>query len=211
MSCSVNLVPSTRLTTRARTRRRAAWLGACIATSAVVAAGWMLHRTAAGTLDNVARRLEGLESRRAQVHRELATHEAERSALLQKLETIAHARHPQPWARRLAQLTELAPGEICLTGIEVSPAGERDLARRRARPVAETAAAPPNASGQGQPPAAQLVRLTGYALNHAALIQLFSLLQGIPEWGEVELVRATSEKGALVSFELACLAPEEPS
>jgi hypothetical protein len=51
------------------------------------------------------------------------------------------------------------------------------------------------------------VRLLGYALDHAALLQLLNALQEFPDFQQVELVRATLEPhgaGVAVAFELAC-------
>ena len=73
------------------------------------------------------------------------------------------------------------------------------------------------AASAGQPPTpptpAHDVRLLGYALDHAALIQLLNTLQGSPDWQQVELVRATSEPYAgqtAVAFEFDCRSEELP-
>jgi hypothetical protein len=202
MSCSVNLVPAARLVTRARTRRRSAWAGTCVVAAGLVAGGWLLHRTAEGALERLAGRVSSLETRRAQVQAQVSAADAERTALFEQLRTIAGARHPQPWARRLMRLAQHAPEGVFLTTIEIASSGKGAAAQRgRVRPRGEETR-PGEQAKDGA--VNQVVNLTGYALDHGALIQLLNTLQTLPEWGQAELIQATSDRGATVQFQVAC-------
>jgi hypothetical protein len=54
--------------------------------------------------------------------------------------------------------------------------------------------------------------MLGYALDHSSLLRTVNVLQALPGWEHVELIRATAEPfrtGTAVSFELACQARED--
>lgn len=195
MSCSVNLVPAARLLARTRTRRRTAWVGVCTAAGVFLAAGWGLQHTAGGILTRLSVKVNALERQHAEGQRRLVVAAARRTQLLEQLRTIAEARRPQPWAHHLAALTLGAPDGVFLTAIKVTPAGTESSSAGRTQ------------SDDSDSSQAHAIRLLGYALDHSSLIQLLNVLQNLPGWQQVELVRATSEPyegSSAVAFELAC-------
>jgi type IV pilus assembly protein PilM len=212
-----NLVPIARLRDRARIRRRAAWLGACLAAGLLIAAGWSVQRAAAAVVARLSREVAALEIQRTEAQRRLVNAGAQRSQLLARLQTVASARRPQPWAQRLTALTREAPQGIFLTAVTIAE-GDQCFAAGKPFPGIPTATGSPAASGTTGPevgpaaPGRQSVRLLGYALDHGALIQLLNTLQNLPGWQQVELVRATAEpfrRGSAVAFELACQTQED--
>jgi Tfp pilus assembly protein PilN len=203
MNCSVNLVPAAQLIRRAHHRRQSAWIVTGVILCGLMGGAGLLHRTAAGAVEREAARVQAFEQQRATTQRKLVAAEAERAALIQQLQIVAGARHAQPWAQRLTALTQAAPEGVFLTTIEIGAASPRSAAgslvrtsSSRSRPLDDQ----PNAPGSTR----QIVRLTGHALDHGALIQLLNTLQALPGWGQAELIRATSEHGTTVTFELAC-------
>jgi len=208
MNCSVNLVPAARLTTRTRRHRRSAWIATSVVVCGLLGGAVLLHRTAEGALQRLSKRVDEIEQQRATTQRQLVTAETERVALLQQLQIVAGAKHTQPWARRLTKLTQAAPDGTCLTTIEIGATAAQAAGgtRNRARPTTgELPAGKPEAGESSE----QIVRLSGYAIDHGALIQLLNIIQTLPGWGQAELVRATSERGAAVTFELSCATQEE--
>lgn len=217
MTPGVNLVPQLQRLARVRARRRTVWTGLALTLAVLVASAWAVENTAARGLQRLADRVQATELQRAEVQRRLTTAEADRRLALETLQTVAAARRPQPWARRLATLTETAPEGVFLTALTVSD-GKPD-ARTAAAPLANLAGSrpPPASLARGTPAPAESPRgarevsLRGYALDHGALIQLLNTLQNMPGWHHVELVRATSEPfraGLAVAFELTSAAEE---
>ena len=205
MSCSVNLVPKARLHARIRARRRLAWIGSCSALAMLLATAWGAERTASGALTRLSESVGIVEVQRTEVQRRLVLATARRTRLLEQLQSLAAARRPQPWARRLVTLTREAPEGVFLTMIQISaPASEVSRAPTGGSPAAPSPArTEPRTSSPT--PEFQTVRLLGYALDHGALLQFLNALQGLPGWRHVELVRAAQEPfrtGQAVMFEL---------
>lgn len=211
---AVNLVPVGRFQAHARRRRQSAWVVACTVAGVLAAAGWGIQRTLSGMLVGLARKVDHVELQCTEAQRQLIAGAARRSQLLAQLNTIATARRPQTWAQRLVDLTSDAPDGVFLTAIQIGSTDVSSAPAPANSPPRVTASPPP---GKSAPPptaedSAQRVRLTGYATDHAALIQLLNTLQNEPGWRQVELVRATSEplrSGFAVAFELACLTRED--
>jgi hypothetical protein len=83
----------------------------------------------------------------------------------------------------------------------------QDLSRRPGQfpPSGAPDAVAGAAAGELERP--QTLQVSGFALDHNALIQLLSALQALREFGKVELLRATSEdvRGSTwVAFEIVC-------
>jgi hypothetical protein len=221
MNCSVNLVPTARLHAHARTRRRNRWLAACASLAVLVAIGWSVQHAAQAALARLAEDVSALELQRSEVQRRLVSADAQRTHLLQRLEIVSAARRPQPWAGRLVRLTREAPEGVFLTSLDITATdgdnpATRNAAPPRPAPVAtgretgKPAGTPPTDTA-GKPPS-QAVRVLGYALDHAALLQFVNTLQRLPGWQQVELVRATQDPlrgGQAIAFELDCRALEE--
>ena len=210
MSCSVNLVPTAQLHARARGRRRTAWASACTIGALLLGGGWTVQYFATRALGRLSGHVRTLEVQRSEMGRQFVTASSERDELLERLQVIAAARRPQPWARHLTQLARETPEGVFLTQMTVtSLSGARPGAtggRRSA--LARAPTAPTESAG----PVGQSVRLLGYALDHASLIQLLDTIKRFPEWDQVELVRATLEPyraGMVVAFELDCHTAEE--
>lgn len=213
MSCSVNLVPPARAQARERLRRRRAWLGVAAAGVLALGAGMAMQHVAGAGLVRLSRRVDALEAEHSDVQRRLLTADGRRTALLQKLEVMAEARRPQPWARRLAELARAAPEGVYLREMRLA-AADLENGAATAAGLASAATRAPAVAGAGQPvpvtppaPGHTEVRLLGYALDHAALLRLLNVLQDFPDFQQVELVRATLEPhggGVAVAFELAC-------
>ncbi|MGD8453710.1 MAG: PilN domain-containing protein [Phycisphaerae bacterium] len=237
MSCSVNLVPAARLHAQARARRRIGWLIVGAIGALLVGAGWGVQHIAAAGLARLAEHVAGLEVQHAEAQRRLLASQGQRDALLDQLRVVATARRPQPWAHRLTALARQAPPGVFLTELVVTtpegptrPTEDATGEHRRAAAAAHTATArtatgrttptgspqaqasslsPPQAPQASPPqaPQAQAVRLVGYAVDHGALIQMLQTLESDPEWGQVELVRATLEPlrgGVAVAFQFDC-------
>ncbi len=219
MSCSVNLVPAMRLHTRRRARRGRLWLGFCASLCVLLATAWAAERTAASALARLADNVSELELRRTEVQRRLLLAQQQRARLIEQLQTVAGARRPQVWPRRLVALMREAPPGVFLTALHIDPPTAGEPGEKPALPPPATQAAPQTPQAvQPAPPALRGVRLVGYALNHDALLQFLHALQsasgGASEWQHVELIRATQEPyqgGLLVAFELACRIEEERS
>lgn len=205
MNCSVNLVPRSRRFARARVRRRNGWTVACIALAVLVCVGWGLERVATGALATLEHDVSRIDARRTNVQNRLEAADELRTLLLAQLETVCAARRPQPWAGRLVQLTTEAPPGILLTAITIGSSGGEAMVSRGSRPPTESRR---NAAGQSaQAKQQQAVRLVGYALDHPTLLQFYNVVQRLPGWDQVELVRATLEPyrgGVAVAFELDC-------
>lgn len=211
MTCSVNLVPTARMHARDRARRRTGWITACAALTVLVAAGWTTHVTAAGASNRLSDEVVALEQQQAQIHQRLASAGTRRTELVNQLEALGAARCPQPWARRLLDLTREAPEGVVLTTLEITTPDAAPAAPGRGR-------TPPGAAAQAEEPSAdervartQTVKLLGHVLDHGALIQFLNTLQGLPGWTQVELVRAVQQPyrgGFAVAFELDCRTQE---
>jgi Tfp pilus assembly protein PilN len=211
MSCSVNLVPAARVRARAFARRCRAWVVICAGSALLVGVGWSAQYLTGRALARLHARTSALEGQRAAAQQRLAAADERRAQLTARLKLIAAARREQPWAARLAELARTVPEGVFLTQLNISPkpSGPEGLA-----------VAARGAASAGQAPAqpavtspAHDVRLMGYALDHAALIQLLNTLQASPDWQQVELVRATSEPYAgqtAVAFEFDCRSEELP-
>jgi hypothetical protein len=188
-----------------------AWLGACAGISVLLATGWGAERTAGVTLRKLAETVDGLEGQRTEAQRRLLVANGQRARLVEQLQTVVGARRPQLWPRRLVTLAQQAPSGVFLTSLQVdASAADTSQASENPRPPATTqpAAQAPRA---GLAPEAQMVRLIGYALDHAALLQFLHALQSSPDWQHVELIRAAQEayQGALlVAFEMSCRTQE---
>jgi hypothetical protein len=172
-----------------------------LAAGLLIAAGWSVQRAAAAVVARLSYEVAALEVQRTEAQRRLVNAGAQRSQLLARLQTVASARRPQPWAQRLTALTREAPQGIFLTAVTIAE-GDRSPAAGPLGPAER------NLSPSGR----QSVRLLGYALDHGALIQLLNTLQNLPGWQQVELVRATAEpfrRGSAVAFELACQTQED--
>ena len=203
MSCSVNLVPTARLTARTRARRRNTWCAVCCGTAVLLLTAWGLQRIAASALEQLAEDVRTREAQRVDVQRRLVAADSQRQVLLNRLETIAAARRPQPWAHRLVDLTRDVPAGIFFTTVQITPDEEAAKAAAKAAKSTRTAAAAPPVERDTE----QAVRLLGYALDHATLLELVNTLQSAPGWTRVELVRAAREPyggGLAVAFELDC-------
>jgi hypothetical protein len=202
MNCSVNLVPTARRQARVRLARRNAWFTAGGAALLVASLAWLLQQTAAGAYGRLREDCQALEVQRADVDRLLVMAGAERDRLFDELRTVSGARRPQPWPSRLLKLTESTPKDVFFTALNiVTP---RDFSQGRG---ARGAGADAPLVGDRS----QTLKITGYALDHNALIQLLSTLQSLPDFGRVELVRATSEEvrgGTWVEFEIMCFTQE---
>lgn len=210
MSCSVNLVPAGRIWRRHRTKRRNAWVVACAFVALIVAGGWGTLRAADAAVRRLSKDVDVFRTHRQQTQQRLATASAQRASLLGELREAVGARREQPWARRLVDLSEDVPAGVLVTSIEVSPISTRSRPgaySRRNRPE------PREKEGAQAEPSGEAVRVLGYAVDHPALLQLVNVIQDLPAWHRVELVRADQEavRGAnVVAFELYCRIGEEP-
>jgi len=210
MRCSVNLLPAVHLHARARARRRAGWVTLCAACGALVAGGWVVQHLAGRALARLASRAGELDARTAEVQRRLVAAHTERGELLARLETVAQARRPQPWPPRLLQLTQTAPEGVFFTHFSATSTDAHTP-----NPGVPARAVPSPQAGSTGPgeraPLVQAVRIMGYAVDHAALIQLLNTLQNQRDWQQVELVRATLEpyqSRLAVAFEFDCRTQE---
>lgn len=207
MNCSVNLVPLVHREQRARQRRRRAWLSVCVVLAVLSCAAWSVRHTADVALERRNQAGERLEQQRAEVQQRLVAAAARRTALLAQLDSVTGVRRQQPWPRRLLTLAREVPAGVLLTSLTIAPAGEAPGTR-----AGSAARTPASRAGEAVPPGSQDVRLQGYAVDHRELIEFLSLLQQLPGWAKVELVRAAAEpvgRGTAVAFELACRTQED--
>jgi hypothetical protein len=211
MTCSVNLVPLAHRHARASARRRIGWLIAGAVLGVVALAGWGGRYLAGRALNGLRAQVTDLETQQTVIRNRLAVAETRRDAVYTQLRSIAAARRPQPWAHRLVALTNAAPEGVFLTQFSLLTPKQNSGVRRPTWQAAADAeeAAPAETREE---PLEQQVRLTGYAGDHGALIQLLNRIQQFPDWRQVELVHAASQpygNGMAVAFELDCRTREE--
>ena len=206
MNYSVNMVPQASLQAQARAHRLVRWIAACVLAALLLTAGWVVQYTATAGLAELDDRLSDLGVQRIKADAHLVSAKRRRAELAQQLQIVAATRRPQPWARRLANLTEAAPDGVLITRISIdtpAPLTERKESKKPREPNEKQPA--PAISDTGN--ARQHVRIEGHALDHGTLIQLVNSIERIPEWQDVELIRATQQRcGAalVIAFELAC-------
>jgi Tfp pilus assembly protein PilN len=209
MNCSVNLVPVAWHHARTRARRKSHWLVAGGAALLLVGLGWGTHHAASLALGQLADEVEGLTVQRAEAQRRLATLAEQRDGLVERLQTLAEARRPQMWSRRLVELTQNIPDRVFLTTLTLTSLGDPSGGVRRTRlQIPALASGSTNSIAQGE----QAVQLLGHALDLPSLIQFLKTLQSLPGWRSVELIRATQQPvrdATAVSFELDCRTSEE--
>jgi hypothetical protein len=211
MSCSVNLVPVPRRLARQRAVRQRRWVVVGLAAGLIVATGWGVQQMAERALDGLSVRVTQADAQRKRARQSLATADQRRTALLARLEAVAAARRPQPWAQRLVTLSQEAPEAVLLTEVRVGVPGLQSLAARGGRPAAGGQRRDADEETGDAPSRAQPVRVLGYALDHGALLQFVNTLQGLEGWQQVELVRATLgpfRTGQAIAFELDCRTQE---
>lgn len=211
MSCSVNLVPTQRLTQRRRARRCTSWTVACLAAGLAVAAGWAVQQMGAGAVAHLRQRVQSTEQERARLQRELTLADVQRGALLTRLEAVTAARRPQPWPQRLVSLTREAPPAVFLTDLTMGQPGQAGAPNRAQTGALGTSRARERRGGQ-LPEGLQRVEMLGFALDHGALLQFVNTLQGLPGWEQVELVKASLgpyRSGEAIAFELDCRTRED--
>lgn len=208
MSAGVNLIPPARLHAWRRAVRRRRWIVICGALAGLLVVGVSLRWKAGGMVDDTSRHILVLQERRAEIERKLISANTEHGKLLERLRLIAAARRPQRWPQWLLQLNQEAPTGIVLAALDVSPA----VAPRPPRSATRASARQDPVVVQEIAKREQIVQLRGLATDHAELLQFLNVLQRIPGWQQVELVRAALEpygRGMAISFELACRTMEE--
>lgn len=216
MSCSVNLVPVARLQARARLRRRASWVVACGIGVTGCASGWGLLYAARASVARAVASVHGIEVQCADVQRRIVAAGAQRDRLIERVNTLAAARRAQPWPARLVTLARETPDGVFLTGIQVEPIAAAVPTNMpeppRAAPSAAKSPTPQADPVPSAPVELRSVRLLGYAIDHAALLQFHNVVQRLPGLQQVELVRAVQEPfGATqaVAFEMDCRTRED--
>ena len=212
MSCSVNMVPEASLRAQARAKRLVRWLAVCTSAALLLAAGWIVQYMAAAGLARFGGKLANLDQQRTKADAHLVSARKRRAELAHELRMVAATKRPQPWPRRLAQLTGVAPDGVLITAINITPperpAEPKQTTTSRERRREKDEAPPAPAPEPSYPDdTRQRVRIQGQALDHATLIQLLNGIEQLPEWHNVELIQATQQPcGAalVIAFELDC-------
>lgn len=204
MTLGVNFVPHERRHASRRRRRLSAWVVACASLAALGLIAWTVEQTVRYAFARTADELETLAAQRSEVERRIAEAESRRAELLARLATVSTVERPQPWPKRLVDLTRLAPADVVLTSLNVSSV-EASASREAgaARPAAGTAA---SKAGAGESPP-QSLRIVGYAADHSALLRFVDALSLLDGAAGARLVRAQRDDArghGAVSFEVLC-------
>lgn len=204
-----NLMPQACLIARQRTLRRNRWGGVVVACALALACGGFARFSTMHAVDLASDRLAHLQARQAELDRQLGILVRTRGALYEQARRLAALRQSQPLPEQLVALAAEAPGGILLTDLRAeAPAPPApDAAHARPTPPAAAATAEASAAAQTVSSALRTIHLSGYALDHEHLTQLIESVRKIPNWQQVELVRASREPlgaGQAIAFRLEC-------
>jgi hypothetical protein len=209
LSCAVNLLPDSCHYVWRRTRRRKVWTAVALLAALVVGGAWTALRAADQALLRLDRELARVQVEQAELDRQLMLAAKLRNDLANRGRALSALRHRQPLPEQLLTLSRLAPAGVVLTEIRAQPAGE---VREPVQPSSSGNTRSPagNRSPESRP-RPLLVQFSGYAINHDELARLVAVLQQVPQWEQVELLRAARQpygSGEALAFELKCRQPE---
>ena len=205
LSCAVNLLPDSCHNVRRRTMRRKVWTAVALSAALLVAGAWAALRAVDQALLRLDRELGRVQVEQSELDRQLMLAAKLRNDLAARGRALSALRHRQPLPEQLLTLSRLAPAGVVLTEIRAQPAGEvREPIQPSSSGNTRSPAANPSPESTPRP---LLVQFSGYALDHDELARLVAVLQQVPQWEHVELLRATRQpygSGEALAFELKC-------
>jgi Tfp pilus assembly protein PilN len=207
MSYAVNLLPESCHNARRRARRRNAWTGILLSAGLLVIGTWAALSAADRAIQRLTREIAGLQARQSELDRQSTLAARLRNDLAQQGRALAALRQEHLLPGQLLTLAREAPGGIVLTEIRTQSAGRPRPAIPVRPQTARASTVRPQRAGLGDQGAAGAVQVNGYAIDHDELTRLIGTIQRIPQWEQVELLRAGREpyrSGMALAFQLEC-------
>jgi Tfp pilus assembly protein PilN len=205
---ALDLLPESCHSTRRRLARRNAWSVVLTFAGLLLAGAWLVLRVSDHVIDRSNRELAAIQIRQSELDRQLTLATMARNDLAERARVLSTLRQEQLLPQQLLTLSQQLPDGVVFTEIAAEPA-LRPGRFSPYRPAAPPANAPETTANDPSPqPVPLLVRLRGYAVEHNDLTRLIDVLQRVPRWEHVELLRAAREPygdGEALAFQLECL------
>lgn len=201
MSCAVNLLPQEWVESHARTRRRNAWIIACVLGAALVICLLVAGRTANRSTETLRARLGALQAAVTDLDRRLASAVGLRSVLAQQARAISALSGGRRIAQDFAALAAAVPEGAVLSELRVQRAGAPSRDARGQPSAGKTADAASVEAGWR-------FELVGSALSADEVTALIGGLQRAPGWTQIDLVEAMRKplfEGEGVAFRIRCV------
>lgn len=206
----VNLIPSSVLGARRRSRRIRQWAVASVIAAAMAAVPMLVELRQRALSDKLVERQQIGTAKLAEVQTELDEVSVSLRQLRDAIERADTLRTRRPWGGLLTSIVSCMPEEVWLSsiGTEAPSTGSRV---RPAAPIGKPAAK----SDENETPSATVVTmagarrldLAGFALDHEQLYEFMTRLKRSETFGRVELVMAGKQPvlhSEGVRFELTC-------
>jgi hypothetical protein len=215
MSYAVNLLPESCHNACRRTLRRNAWTVTLLSVGLLLIGTWVALGATNRTIRRLNHEFANVQIRQSELDRQLTLAIKLRNALAQRARTLAALRQEQPLPEQLLVLTRQAPRGVVFTEILTRPVGS---ARTSSRSPSRAFPGPPSRASRPEPLKATpndlppsggplVVQMSGYAVDQDELTRLIDILQRVPQWERVELLRAAREPyrtGVALAFQLEC-------
>jgi hypothetical protein len=201
VSCAVNLLPQEWVESHARSRRRNAWIVACVLGAALLTCLLVAGQTANRSTQGLRVRLGDLRSTATDLDRRLASAVGQRNMLAQQARAICALNGGRRMAQDLAALAAAVPDGAALSELRVQRLGapSKDA---RGQPAVGTEAK--TAAGE----AGWQIELSGSALSAEEVTALIGGLRGAAGWSQIDLVEAVRKPlfdGEGVAFRIRCV------
>jgi len=207
LTYALDLLPHSCHSARRRTVRRNAWTVLVTIAGLLLVGAWLVLRVSDRVIERSNRDLAAVQVRQSELDRQLTLATMVRNNFAERARVLCTLRQEQLLPQQWLTLTQQLPDGVVFTEISAEPL--RGL-RRPSRPRAGAASTnPPESTANAPPqqPASLLIRLRGYAVDHNELTRLIDVLQRVPRWEQVELLRAAREPyadGEALAFQLEC-------
>jgi hypothetical protein len=212
MICAVDLLPESCHNVRQRIRRRNVWVVVLTIAGLLLAGAWLILCVSDHVIGRSQRELEVLQARQSELNRQLTLATITRNRLAEQGRALSALRHEQPLPQQLLLLSEQAPSGVVFGEISTAAApGPGRSSRPRSRSAQPAPVQTPATENQPTQPA-QIVRMRGYAIDHNELTRLIDVLQHVPQWQQVELLRAAREpygSTQALAFQIECRPAED--
>ena len=216
-ACSVNLLPESCHNARQRAVRRNRWTVTVLSAALLVVGAWIALGATHQAILGLHRQLVTEQARHAELDRRLLLATRNRDSLVQRANALVGLRQQQcdrPFLpEQLVSLAQLAPEGVVFEEISGAPVTHPNEGPARpthppgANPDAPTPQSPGPVLAVQIKPEALVVRLSGFALDHQQLARLIEALRHVPQWDDVELLRAAREpylQSEALAFRLEC-------
>lgn len=207
MTATLDLLPESCHSARRRMVRRNAWTVVVTIAGLLLAGAWLALRVSDRVIEQSNRELGAVQVRQSELDRQLTLATVARNDLAERGRVLSTLRQEQLLPEQLLALSAQAPDGVVLTEIGAEPAlGPRRRSRRQAG-ASRVGAVEATGDGPRQESSSLAVRMRGYAVDHNELTRLIDVLQRVPQWERVELLRAAREPyrdGEALGFQLEC-------